>query len=263
MDENSQLDDEAPSGRPVRVPHNHRTIDRVTHILEEVVYNPGMTLGEIVRKSGAAKSSIYSFVSGLVASGWLYQEQNRFYLGPAVYGLTLASGHIRAGLVTHADLAALQARTGLVVFLGVRAGDNLIYIDEAGSDDIENFEARTNIRRTLLDTAGGKVLLAELPRAEAEAYLRRRAGSEAELIDRFLADYESIRKTGIATNVRRHGARFAISTAVRDRNGRAVAAITFVGPTLELEARVDELGALLLETSASWSNRMVVPREAI
>ena len=47
-------------------------------------------------------------ISGLLANGWLYEDHRRFYLGPAVYGLTLASGHIRAGLVTHSDLAALN-----------------------------------------------------------------------------------------------------------------------------------------------------------
>ena len=84
-----------------RVPKNHRTIDRVTRLLEEVVYNPGMTFAQFVRALNAPKSSVHGFISGLLANGWLYQEQHRFYLGPAVYGLTLASGHIRAGLVTH------------------------------------------------------------------------------------------------------------------------------------------------------------------
>src|SRR5271165_6481217 len=85
------------------VPKSHRTIDRVTRILEEVVYNPGMTFAELVRALDAPKSSVHGFIRGLLASGWLYEEQHRFYLGPAVYGLALASRHIRAGLVTHAD----------------------------------------------------------------------------------------------------------------------------------------------------------------
>src|ERR1700741_3601942 len=121
---------EAPQGRFARIPQNHRTIDRVTRILEEVVYNPGMTFAELVRALDAAKSSVHGFISGLLAKGWLYQEQHRFYLGPAVYGLTMASGHIRAGLVTHEDLVALERETGVAAFLGVQAGDHLIYIAE-------------------------------------------------------------------------------------------------------------------------------------
>jgi DNA-binding IclR family transcriptional regulator len=42
------------------------------------------------------------------------------------------------------------------VFLGVQAGDHLIYIGEAGGDAISGIEARSSIRRTLLGTAGGR-----------------------------------------------------------------------------------------------------------
>ena len=178
--------------RAKRVPQNHRTIDRVTRILEEVVYNPGMTFAELVRALDAAKSSVHGFISGLLANGWLYQEQHRFYLGPAVYGLTMASGHIRAGLVTHEDLVALEQETGVAAFLGVQAGDHLIYIAEAGSDHVAGFEARSNIRRTLLITAGGKALLAERSEAERESYLRRRSRrTKRELVDRFLEEYDA------------------------------------------------------------------------
>src|SRR5262249_34504866 len=154
---------------------NHRTVDRVTRILEEVVYRPGMTFGELAEAVGAPKSSVHGFVSGLLANGWLYERNRRFFLGPAVYGLTLAGGHIRAGLVTDSDLAALHEATGLAVFLGVLAGEDLIYISEVGSDPVTGFDARSNIRRAPLATAGGKALLAARPDAEREAYLRRHA----------------------------------------------------------------------------------------
>jgi hypothetical protein len=157
---------EVRGGGAARVPQNHRTVDRVTRILEEVVYNPGLTFAELARALSAPRSSVHGFMRGLLAKGWLYEVQRRFYLGPAVYGLTLASGHIRAGLVNHGDLAELHQETGLAVFLGVKAGDHLIYISEAGSDAMAGFEARSNIRRTLLTTAGGKALLAARPDAE-------------------------------------------------------------------------------------------------
>ena len=104
----------------------------------------------------APKSSVHGFVSGLLANGWLYEQQHRFYLGPAVYGLTLVSGDLRAGLVTHDDLAGLHEQTALAVFLGVLAGEHLIYITEVGSDPVAGFDARSNIRRSPLTTAGGK-----------------------------------------------------------------------------------------------------------
>ncbi|WP_454754109.1 IclR family transcriptional regulator [Cupriavidus necator] len=244
-------------------PQNHRTVDRVTQILEEVVYHPGMTFAELVRALGAAKSSVHGFIQGLLAKGWLYEDKHRFYLGPAVYGLTLASGHIRAGLVTHADLVALHEATKLAVFLGVQAGDHLIYVAEAGSDQAAGFEARSNIRRTLLSTAGGKALLAARPQFERESHLRRRTREETELVDKFLAELDRINKTGIATNMSQTGTRFGLATTVRSRSGEAVASITLVGTTTEVEPRLDKLSKLLLKHVNAWAARSTNPREPI
>lgn len=249
----------AEKGRAAREPQNHRTVDRVTQILEEVVYKPGLTFAELARALGAPKSSVYGFIQGLLAKGWLYEEDHRFYLGPAVYGLTLASGQIRAGMVTH----ALHEATGAATFLGAQAGDHLIYIAEAGGDAIAGIEARSNIRRTQLATAGGKVLLAALPDLELTAFLRRRGAEEADQVEKFLGQYEEIQRTRIATNIRLAGTRFAIGTTVCDKSGAAVASITLVGRTQDLQPRAKKLSELLLRHVNSWSKRSVTPREAI
>jgi DNA-binding IclR family transcriptional regulator len=253
----------APTGRAVRAPQNHRTVDRVTHILEQIVYKPGMTFAELARALDAPKSSVHGFLGGLLAKGWLYEADRRYYLGPAVYGLTMASGHIRAGLVTHADLAALSAEVKSTVFLGVQAGEHLIYVAEAGTDDVAGYEARSNIRRTLLVTAGGKALLAARPAVEREAYLRRRRPEEGEHVEMFLRELAEIQRTRVAKNLRLSGTRFALGTAVRNQAGEAVAAITVVGPTSELQPRMARLTKILLKHVDSWSQRSVHAREAI
>jgi DNA-binding IclR family transcriptional regulator len=242
-----------------REPQNHRTVDRVTRILEEVVANPGTNFAQLARVLGAAKSSVYGFVQGLRAKGWLYEDNRRFYLGPAVYSLTLASGHIRAGLVTHADLVALHRKARAAVFLGVQAGDHLTYVAEAGSDPVEGFAARTNIRRPLLLTAGGKALLAARGEAERESYLRRRRVEEPELVARFLDEYSEIRRTRVATNLRQGGARFAIATTLHNQSGNAVASITLVGPAADLQPRARKLADLLIRHADSWPKRAVSP----
>jgi DNA-binding IclR family transcriptional regulator len=262
---------EAPPGvraqgrqsRGSRVPHNHRTVDRVTRILEEVVYKPGMTFAELARALEAPKSSVHGFISGLLAKGWLFELNHRFFLGPAVYGLTLASGQIRAGLVTNSDLLALHEATGTAVFLGVEAGDHLIYVAEAGVDAVAGFEARSNIRRTLLATAGGKAMLAQWPGAKREAYLRRCSAHEAEQVVQFLNEVDQIRRTRLAINVRQSGSRFAIGTTVHSQTGEAVAAITLVGPTEKVQPRLKSLGDVLLRHADSWAHRALSPREAI
>jgi len=249
--------------RAERVPQNHRTVDRVTRILEEVVYKPGMTFAELARALDAPKSSVHGFLSGLLAKGWLYEAGRRYYLGPAVYGLTMASGHIRAGLVTHGDLAALHEETKLTVFLGVQAGDHLIYVAEAGTDDVAGFEARSNIRRTLLGTAGGKALLAASTPLEREAYLRRRGPEESAEVQAFLRELKEIQRTRVAKNVRLSGTRYALATTLHSQAGEPIAAVILVGPTAQAQPREQRLSKLLLKHVEKWSNRSVTPREAI
>jgi DNA-binding IclR family transcriptional regulator len=122
---------------------------------------------------------------------------------------------------------------------------------------------RSNIRRPVLATAGGKALLAERSEAEREAFLRRRGPDEADLVEAFLADYEDIKRTGIATNVRLRGTRYALAATVRSQSGAAVASVTLVGRTADVQPRLKKLSRLLLQHVESWSQRLVTPREAI
>jgi DNA-binding IclR family transcriptional regulator len=234
-----------------RGPQNHRTVDRVTQILEEVVYRPGLTFAELARALDAPKSSVHGFVRGLIAKGWLYEEDRKFFLGPAIYGLTLASGQMRAGSVSQADLEALHEATGVAVFLGIQAGDHLIYVSLAGTDAQTGFAARSNIRRGLLDTAGGKAMLAERSDQERDAYLRRRDTTESEFVSRFLAELRDIKRTHVAENYRHGGSQYAMATVVRNQFGEVAAEITIVGATDDMLPRKEQLRQILLSHVAT------------
>ncbi|MFD6277219.1 IclR family transcriptional regulator [Streptomyces sp. NPDC060209] len=244
-------------------PKNHRTVDRVTQILEEVVYSPGIGFAEIARALGAPKSSVHGFIQGLQAKGWLYEDNRRFYLGPAVYGLTLASGHIRAGQVTQADLDALHEATGLTVFLGVEAGDQLIYIGESGTDALTGFAARSNIRRTLLNTAGGKALLVARPDPEREAHLRRQQAESPALVSEFFSEFADISRSRVATNLRHHGAQLALAAVVHNQAGESVATAVLIGQAADMRPREAKLRATLLKHVDAWSQQSVSAREPI
>ena len=94
-----------------------------------------------------------------------------------------------------------------------------------------SFDARSDIRRGLLTTAGGKVLLAELPEVELEAYLRRRAPQERADVEAFLDACPAIRESRVAVNVRQTPSRTGVATVIRDPSGQVVASVTLVGST--------------------------------
>jgi DNA-binding IclR family transcriptional regulator len=238
-----------------RGPQNHRTVDRVTQILEEVTYHPGITFAELSRALDAPKSSVHGFVRGLLAKGWVYESDKRYYLGPAIYGLTLASGQMQAGSVTQQDLDKLHELTGLSVFLGVLAGDHLIYVSVAGADEQSRYTASTRLRRALLDAAGGKALLAEKSDAVRDSYLRRLGPEDAEKVSQFLADFRQIKESGIATNYKYGGSQIALATVVRNQFGEAVSEITLVGPAADAAPREAELRKILLDYARGLTPR--------
>ena len=76
-------------------------------------------------------------------------------------------------------------------------------------------------------------------------------------------EYDAIKKTRTAKNTRLSGTRFAIATTVHDKSGQAVASVTLVGRTPDLQPRVKKLSSLLLRHVDSWSKRPLSPRETI
>jgi len=261
-DRRSQDDRTAPvDGQPVA--GSHQTISRVTRILEELVYRPGMTFAELTRAVGAPKSSVYGFVRGLLLVDWLIEQDHRLYLGPAFFSMAIASGRIRAGSVTSGDLESLHRETGLAALVGVRAGDHLLYVAEAGSDLLTGFGARSNIRRDMLAAAGGKALLAELSEAELEAYLRRRGPEDQALVDEFLGTCASIRSSGVAVNHNRTLGRTGVGTVIRSASGNAIAAVTLLGPDSDVVPRLNALGELLRKRVTEWRLRSTTSREPI
>ena len=75
----------------------HRTVDRVTGILETVSLNPrGVTLAELATALDAAKSSVQELTNGLLARGYLVQEDGRFHLGPGPFILAARANRLAA-----------------------------------------------------------------------------------------------------------------------------------------------------------------------
>ena len=126
----------------------HRTVDRVTGILETVSLSPrGVTLAELATALGAAKTSLAELTNGLLARGYLIEEEHRFHLGPGPF--VLASRATLAALsLDHELVAELGKALGCPVLVGVRVGDAMIFTDYTGQESPSlTFAARTHARR--------------------------------------------------------------------------------------------------------------------
>lgn len=236
-------------------PRHHRTVDRITGILEEVAsQRDGIGLNRLASVIGAPKSTVQGFVNGLLAAGYLIEADHRYHLGAGPYVLTLRATQLPARTVRHADLLELAEASGLSVLLAVRVGEHVVYVDEVGDSPPVRFIAKSRARRPLLETSSGKVMLADMPEPELHDFLRNHPNQHA--VSLFLAEIASIRETGVARNLESPIAGgSAIATRVDDAQGNLLAAVALIGTAEEVRPRFGELEIVLRKAREEWAAR--------
>lgn len=239
--------DSAPTTR-----RRHRMVDRVAALLEYVARSSdGMTLTELARAVEAPVSSIQGLVNGLVATGYLDERDRRYELGTAPYLLNLIAGRHMVNRVDHSVLESINKACGLTTLLSIAVSTDVFYIDNCSIEPRYDYLATNFIRRSLVRTSAGWVLLAGFPRRDLWGYLASLPADDAERVERFLANLEDIQETGICAAPHISTVADGVSIAVR-QDDRTVGAISIVGPEEQIGKRRDELVALLTSHRAEW-----------
>lgn len=241
-----------------RIPERprHRMVDRVAAIMELVARSgTGLTLTAVAKALDAPISSTQGLLNGLVAVGYLDEHKRVYTLGTAPYLLNVIAGRPPVTSVSHDQLAELHKRTGLTTTLSTDVGDDLFYVDYVSSDPHYSYLAENRLRRSLLRTSSGWLLLADRERRDVWAYLNSRPPEDAEYIDRFLSALDDLRESGVcsAPGVAMDGGD-GVSVALRERD-RTIATVGVIGSREEILARRNELTGICLEQATTWGLR--------
>jgi DNA-binding IclR family transcriptional regulator len=230
----------------------HRTVDRIASILEFAARSDGgVTLSEIARSLDAPISSVQSLVDGLVASGYLDERVRSYTLGGAPYLLNRLAGRAPVSSVTHEHLEAIHLRTGLTTVLSVAVAADVFYVDFCSTDPRFAYLAENYVRRSLIGTSSGWVLLAGMEKRDLWRYLSNLPSSDQHLVDRFFASLPLIEKTGVCAAPQTSLQGDGVSIAVRE-GGKTVAAVGIIATREEIAARRDVLVEVLENSSRTW-----------
>lgn len=213
------MSSERPQQRDVVAPvrKRHRMIDRVAGILELVARNhDGLTLTELARLLDSPLSSLQGLVNGLVAAGYLDEYDRRYRLGGAPYLLNLMAGRHLVTTVGHRELEAVHADTGLTTLLSVVVGQGVFYVDSCSSTPRYDYLAKNLVRRSLIRTSSGWVLLAGLGRRDLWSYLGTLPAEDGDLRERFLTELEVIQETGVCAAPHISDVADGVAVAVRE-----------------------------------------------
>jgi IclR family acetate operon transcriptional repressor len=260
--------------QPVAVPpriHNRdagpRALGRALEVLEALARRrDGATLSALSRRLGSPKSSLLYLLRPMTRLGYLVRSPDGHYrLGPAAFTLAMAAlSNRELPEMARPFLEDLVATSGETALLATMAGDApaAVYIDKVESQNTIRYTARIGERRPLYCSAIGKLLLAYLPAAKREEYLRTtrlKAFTPQTPVTRaaLRRALDEIRGAGLSVSVDEIAEGAAgIAAPVFDRRGEVVAGLVLGAPSQRVMAEQPRLAALVIEGARELSRVM-------
>jgi IclR family transcriptional regulator, acetate operon repressor len=232
------------------------SVDRALTVILAFEETDTLTIAEIGRRLGVSRSTAYRLLNVLEHRGFVRQNPRTkaFTSGPALLRVGLAAARrldIRATL--HPLLEHVVAEAGETSHLVVLDGRDAFYLDCVESPQMVRATSRVGTSLPAHVSAAGKVLLANLPPAQLDAYL---AGPLVAMTKRSKTSPASIRR-----EIRRAAAQgWALNDGESEVDLRAVAvlvpaettnvgidaAITVAGPSVRMnDRRISQIADIL------------------
>lgn len=224
---------------PAPVSERQSGVDRVVDIFEELLRSRApVRVGELARRLGAPRSTLYNLVNRLVVAELLevMDEDGSVFLGRAMqlYGAAYAETNPlqrRAGAV----LDRLAAEADATAQLCALRGDKYVVLDSRSGRSLFRITADVGVPVPLPWTASGRLLLAHQTPEEIGALIppgdyRLPDGRDLSP-DQFLAEVAQAREDGHCVTVGLSD-RFTccLAAPIRDVHRRTVATLCFVVP---------------------------------
>ena len=242
-------------------------VDRALAILEAIAQRAdGMTNSDLSRRLGIPKSSASYILRTLERRGYLrrHVESGQYRLGLKVLSLgrdVLAGFDI--GPIAMPVLRALVARTQLTAHLAILDHGEAVYIEKVDAPGFIKMDTWVGKRMQVNSTSVGKSLVAHLPKADLEAFVRehglkKRTPKTITTLSRFLAELEKVRAQGYSVDDEENslGAR-CVGAPVFDPLGMVEAAVGLSGTTTQIsESNLAKLAELVKEAARKISRQL-------
>ncbi|MFM0338394.1 IclR family transcriptional regulator [Paraburkholderia fungorum] len=202
---------------------------------------------------GTTRSTTHRLVSSLVQARYLRQVQGGYLLGPKLIELgTIALEQMPLTAVARPHLEALAEQTLDTIHLGVRDGDDVLYIDKIPGTRGLEMRSRVGHRMPLASTGIGKAMMLDLTpnvwqslfdasrRALAAVSFKPDNRPDAQTFMQRMTNYAA---GGYTFDLEENEASIrCVAAPVRDASGAVVAALSVAStiPYMPLE-RMDEL----------------------
>lgn len=251
-------DDETPADR-----QGIQVISRAAALLRALELHPdGLSLGELAREVGLARSTVQRIVDALHREGFVIAASaaSGVRLGPALLALASAT-RFHIGEAARQTLETLAKESAETVDLSLADQDKVVFIDQIAGKHRLTAVSAVGVSFPLHSSANGKAVLAAMDDADI-AKLRRRITLTAVTSntitswDRLEREIDAVRKAGMAFDHEENSLGIsAMSVAIRSPAGE-IAAISIPAPTHRFEATRAKLEKLLRRHCADLQRKL-------
>jgi DNA-binding IclR family transcriptional regulator len=240
-----------------------QAVERAFAILGAVAGGP-TALTEISRRVGLPKSTVARLLGTLERLGAVERVNGaRYRIGPGV--AELGSAAVGRSLVSLArpELGALVRSLGEDAGLALPDGYAVHYVEQVESDNPVQVRDWTGTRAPMHAVPSGLVLLAEWPEEALTGYLARPLErlTARTVVDprRLRRRLEEVRGRGYAWGLEEYADGIdSVAAAVRDRRGKAIAALHVHGPSYRFPPAGEEeaIAARVVAAAAAVTDRL-------
>lgn len=161
-----------------------QSVQRVATLMRLLAlhHREGLRLVDVARIAELERPSAHRLLQAMVALGLAHQEQRRYFLGPTVFELAVtASPEFDFRKICVHSAAELAERVEDTVYVTVQNGLDAVCVERrVGRNPIRIFTLDVGDRRPMGVGAGSVVMLAAMPREDAEAIITANAARYAQ-----------------------------------------------------------------------------------
>jgi DNA-binding IclR family transcriptional regulator len=203
----------------------------------------GAKLSELVAALDAPKSSVHGLVKGLVATGYVEEQDGVYRLGPAIDFL-LKPARPTFVDAAHEALKRLQEACDETAMLCTLVGDSVVYVDLVESVQVIRYSAPLNTRRPIYPTSAGKCFLAHFPMRKRDAYIKSHVAPAH--VDAVQHELKLVRERGYALNRGETVPDVLGAASPILIDGRPAACLAVAGPRTRMEDKLERVASQLL-----------------
>lgn len=220
-----------------------KSVSCAFEILEMLTDSPaGLSLMQLAERFELTRNKTFRLMATLCDTGLVERDQESSLYRLGACSLALGQKFLmNSSMINYAHpiIEQLARKHGEAVYMSVIKDDDVLFIDMVDSNQQVKASSLLGRRFPSLTNAAGKVIKALDSRDMLERFFNRRGRKRMSAVDvsNLATELEGIRSKGVAVYSNDLGdGIISVAVAVRDYAGKAVCAITLIGPSFRMLA---------------------------